>query len=222
MWGSRDGYIRDAQRKRFITESYSTPASRAVSGVGETTTLDEVLSPESGMNSVKNIVAREGGFSQNSIVRAPTHSPTLRVASGARLHGSYKKVFPRVQEQRLRLDRRPRAPSTREARRHPPSVLRRRRTAGASHLRGPLGNTTARLWRVCVPHSSPQHQRTRRPRHGHLSARPPRPPSTATSVRFPPPALRGLLTGPTKTGISPPFSWRNSAFLSHHRNFNTC
>ena len=93
MWGSRDGYIRDAQRKRFITESYSTPASRAVSGVGETTTLDEVLSPESGMNSVKNIVAREGGFSQNSIVRAPTHSPTLRVASGARLHGSYKKVF---------------------------------------------------------------------------------------------------------------------------------
>ena len=168
MWGSRDGYIRDAQRKRFITESYSTPASRAVSGVGETTTLDEVLSPESGMNSVKNIVAREGGFSQNSIVRAPTHSPTLRVASGARPHGSYKKVFPRVQEQRLQLDRRPRAPSTRETRRHPRRVLRRRRTARRVPPDGSSGlHHSALMALVCAP------QQPAAPAHPSTATRPP-------------------------------------------------
>jgi len=38
--------ISETHRGNGIIESYSTPASRAVNGVGETTTVDEVLSPD--------------------------------------------------------------------------------------------------------------------------------------------------------------------------------
>jgi hypothetical protein len=162
VWDSRDGYIRDAQRKRYNRIVLDSCVESRQWRWRDNDSRRSALA-RSGMNSVKNIEASEvGESSQNPIVCAP-HSPTSQVASGGRPHGLHKKVFPRVQEQRLQLDRRPRAPSTREARRHPRRVLRRRRTARRVPPDGSSGlHHSALMALVCAPQqpAAPAHPST--------------------------------------------------------------